>query len=233
MEGRVPASGEFYRHFKGRLYQIVTVARDCNSRQPLVVYQALYEPYQCWVMGLKEFLSPVDRERYPEAKQVYRFEQVQPGRAQGDEEAVQSISQSVPQPAKLPQAETLSHVGKSPQAEKLPQADKAPQAEELPVPTEEQVIKALKTGQPERYLTGRISNEEVARIGFLSLLDAENFHEKRQLFLGLKPYLDQRMLSNIAVALDIVLEDGDVDSQFASLLWCMEKLEHYEGGRLR
>lgn len=229
MAERVPVSGEFYRHFKGKLYQIVTVAKDCNSLQPLVVYQALYEPYQCWVSEMKEFLSPVDKQKYPDVKQEHSFERVQMGVGQNDGEPAESI----------PRAE--SSVQSVPRAEKPVQsvswaerpAGSVPQAQKQPVPTEEQVVKALKTGQPERYLTGRISNEEVAKIGFLSLLDAENFHEKRQIFLGLKPYLDQRMLSNIAVALDIVLEDGDLDTQFASLLWCMEKLEHYEGGRLR
>ena len=240
MAGRVPVSGEFYRHFKGKLYQIVAVAKDCNSGQPLVVYQALYEPYQCWARELREFISPVDREKYPDAKQAYRFERVQFGNVQGAGEAAQAVSGGRKSPAAVSdnggtaaRAQVAPQAGKVPQGEKMSQGEKQPQAAQLPAPTEEQVIKALKTGQPERYLMGRISDEEVARIGFLSLLDAENFHEKRQLFLGLKPYLDQRMLSNIAVALDIVLEDGDVDTQFASLLWCMEKLEHYEGGRLR
>lgn len=291
MARRVPASGEFYRHFKGKLYQVVTVAKDCDSLQPLVVYQALYEPYQCWARELEDFLAPVDKVKYPGVKQAYRFEQVQPGGAQEEGSMAQSMSQAAEEssrprkvssqksaeessqsgevlsqrlaassrPGKMPSqrsAEESSQPGEvlsqrpaeSSQPGKMPfqgsvessqprempsQAAAESSQPKMPAPTEEQVIKALKTGQPERYLMGRIRNEEVARIGFLGLLDAENFHEKRQIFMGLRPYLDKRMLGNIAVALDIVLEDGDEDTQFASLLWCMEKLEHYEGGRLR
>jgi hypothetical protein len=67
----------------------------------------------------------------------------------------------------------------------------------------------------------------------MQLLDAETFHEKKEIFLGLKQYMDSHMLNNIAVALDIALEEGDVETQFESVMRCMEAFERYEGGRLR
>ena len=69
--------GDVVRHFKGNKYEIMHIARDSETMEDVVVYRALYGEGGVWVRPLKMFLSPVDREKYPQAGQTYRFEKVE------------------------------------------------------------------------------------------------------------------------------------------------------------
>ena len=42
-----------YRHFKGNLYKLITVALDSETLEEMVVYQALYGNCGYWVRPLK------------------------------------------------------------------------------------------------------------------------------------------------------------------------------------
>jgi hypothetical protein len=53
-----------YRHYKGNLYEVLGVAHDCETTNPVVIYQALYgskefEAYTLWVRSLGSFLEIV------------------------------------------------------------------------------------------------------------------------------------------------------------------------------
>lgn len=68
--------GGTYRHFKGNLYRVEGFALDSETGGRLVLYRALYGEGALWARPEEMFLSPVDREKYPEADQKFRFEQV-------------------------------------------------------------------------------------------------------------------------------------------------------------
>lgn len=72
----LPRPNEIYRHFKGNCYRIMTLATETETRQTLVVYQALYGDYQMYAREVSMFMSPVDKEKYPDVKQQWRFELV-------------------------------------------------------------------------------------------------------------------------------------------------------------
>lgn len=66
-----------YKHFKGNLYLVIDIAYDSETQEKMVIYRALYGETALWVRPLKMFLSAVDKEKYPDITQEYRFELVE------------------------------------------------------------------------------------------------------------------------------------------------------------
>lgn len=73
--------GKKYRHFKGKMYKVIDIVYDSESNnddeiKKVVIYQALYGDMLKWARPYDIFNSLVDREKYPDVDQVYRFEEV-------------------------------------------------------------------------------------------------------------------------------------------------------------
>ena len=51
-----------YRHFKGNEYEVIGVARNSETLQPLVVYRALYGERGLWVRPFDMFTEVIEHE---------------------------------------------------------------------------------------------------------------------------------------------------------------------------
>ena len=78
-ENRECGKNEVYKHFKGNLYVVLNVARHTETNELFVVYAATKEMQRIYARPLEMFMSEVDREKYPDAKQTYRFENMMEG----------------------------------------------------------------------------------------------------------------------------------------------------------
>ena len=86
MNDRNITAGSYVQHFKREyvpqdskqyLYKVLNFAEHTETGEQLVIYQALYEPYKICARPYDMFMSKVDREKYPEARQEYRFELIE------------------------------------------------------------------------------------------------------------------------------------------------------------
>lgn len=203
---QLPKNGEFYRHFKNKLYQIITVAKHSETGEQLVIYQALYGDFGVYARPLEMFMSEVDHEKYPDVAQKYRFERVELSSNTVTETQVKDHTQ------REYAAENRNLLENS---EKQSLADSFEQSENMGLSSRE-----------EEYEGG--INPKV-----LEFLDSEDFDERYNILVALRDEIDDQMINTLAVALDVVIPEGDIDDRYDQLKMCLRTRQRYESNRLR
>lgn len=66
--------GRVYKHFKGDYYLVEDIVIHSETDEKMVLYRALYDDGKRYVRPYDMFASRVDRVKYPNVKQEYRFE---------------------------------------------------------------------------------------------------------------------------------------------------------------
>lgn len=214
-ERQIPKPGEFYCHFKKKYYQILAIAKHSETREDLVIYQALYGDFGVYARPLDMFLSEVDREKYPDVSQTYRFEKVEkPG--------VSVIANGIANEANsLMESNQLSDSSKLGTDKELVQEN----GKEKQVAS----VEGVKTGNEKADTSiteAFMLDEEVERF-----LDADTYKEKLDILMSLQNHITDKQLHDMAITLDITIDEGTVDDKFQNLVQCLRTMARFEIGR--
>ena len=73
MEHQKPQQGQIYRHFKGNMYEVLAIAMHTETMEEMVVYKEV-DGEKTYARPLDMFISKVDKEKYTDVSQTFRFE---------------------------------------------------------------------------------------------------------------------------------------------------------------
>ena len=203
---QIPKSGEFYRHFKGNLYQIITVAEHTEDGQKLVIYQALYGDFKIYARPLQMFLSEVDHKKYPMAIQKYRFEKI---------EFQDSVKEESERSLILQNETTVLEDN----LQKVPVVNINKNHAEKLESVEVEDSEELKEGMVEP--------------GFLAFLDEDDWDEKYNILVSLRDKMTDTLINNFAVVMDVEIPDGPIEKRYEQLKICVRTRQKYESQHLR
>ena len=194
----MPKPWEIYRHFKGNLYQVITLAKDAGTLEDVVVYQALYGEFQVYVRPLTEFMSLADSGKYPESAGKPRFEK-QKGKAAPTGEDAAEVGTA---DAKAADAKAVG-------------AKTAAKKDELQTPQEE------------------VQTQPGLDPMVIAFLEADSYGEKLNLLAGMRHKITNDMITTMAIASDIEIEEGELSVRYENLKNCLLTKEKYECRRIR
>lgn len=205
---RIPKPGQLYNHFKNKPYQIITVATHADTREEMVVYQALYGDYKCYIRPLTSFMSEVDHVKYPDVKQKYRFELWFP-KEQEEVKPVPELSEIFEQEKEItaPSRGNEDHVRLD-----------APQNREVN-------LERTETSEE----PGNVSVNEI----LLKFLDAQSFYKKLEVITSNRKHMNDRLINDMAVSLDCTVDEGPLDQRIQGLITCLQAMCRFEDKRLR
>ena len=228
-----PMPGELYRHFKNKMYQVVALATHSETREPMVVYQALYGDFMTYVRPYDMFISEVDHEKYPHVFQKYRFELV--GTTNVTEAELAGKAQPEPaDAAEQPRSVSAGETGSKSGTMEPPHPGFAGGAQRAGNP--EHIFRERRQSespQPEV----KSEEDELAGVNpaLLAFLDTDDFEEKYKILCGLEQRgeVTNHLIDQFAVTLDLVIPEGDADDRFVQLKNCVRTRSHFETNRLR
>ncbi len=214
---QIPKPGEIYRHFKGRLYQVVTVAEHTETGEKLVIYQALYGRYGVFARPLSMFTEETDREKYPDADQRYRFERIIPGEGETESSESQTSDENTAKPSS-PQAAGI----KASHPETSAAAPQEPSSPDAAAPRE-----------PSSPNT--VASSECSGINplLMSFVEARDLDVKLEILSAMEGKASQGDMDLLCEALDLPAGSGEVEEQMESIRKYLQMRRKFDGGRLR
>ncbi len=211
----IPKPHEIYKHFKGNLYQIVTIAQHSETGEQLVIYQAMYGDFKIYARPLAMFTSEVDKVKYPEVQQRFRFE-LQGADADRQIRETDEVNGGQTTTQAVPTATAQDAAIWTAQAAAVQDAA---------------TVAAQATAQPASVETQ--PEEPELDPWVLEFLDADSYEQKLNILAGLHHRITDEMITTMAIACDIEVNDGETEERYEELKNCLLTMEKFECNRLR
>lgn len=211
----IPKPHEIYKHFKGNLYQIVTIAQHSETGEQLVIYQAMYGDFKIYARPLAMFTSEVDKVKYPEVQQRFRFE-LQGADADRQIRETDEVNGGQTTTQAVPTATARDAAIWTAQAATVQDAA---------------TVAAQATAQPASVET-QLEEPELDPL-VLEFLDADSYEQKLNILAGLHHRITDEMITTMAIACDIEVNDGETEERYEELKNCLLTMEKFECNRLR
>ena len=229
----IPKPHEIYKHFKGNLYQIVTIAQHSETGEQLVIYQAMYGDFKIYARPLAMFTSEVDKVKYPEIQQRFRFELQG---ADADRQTRESDSANGAQKTTAQDAATQTEPTTTAQdasTQTTPTATAQPATTQAaPTVTAQPAFVAAHPVPSAAHI--EVAEEEPALDPLvLEFLDADSYEQKLNILAGLHHRITNEMITTMAIACDIEVNDGETEERYEELKNCLLTMEKFECNRLR
>lgn len=211
----IPKPHEIYKHFKGNLYQIVTIAQHSETGEQLVIYQAMYGDFKTYARPLAMFTSEVDKVKYPEVQQRFRFE-----------------LQGADADRQIRETDEVNGGQTTTQAVPIATAqDAAIWTAQAAAVQDAATVAAQATAQPASVETQPEEPELDPLV--LEFLDADSYEQKLNILAGLHHRITDEMITTMAIACDIEVNDGETEERYEELKNCLLTMEKFECNRLR
>ena len=196
MERRVEV-GQVYRHFKGNVYEVVALAVNADNREEVVVYRALNRD-KVFVRSYRGFVSEVNKEKYPDVTQKYRFELVSD---KEPEEELQDVEAEAEEAEPADKGYFPGYNGSTKQA---------------PAVGEVETAKAVSTADGE------------VNPMLMQFLETKSFDEKLQILRRMESEMTDKLLDDMAASLDVVIHDGELSDRIRELKTCLSTFNKFD-----
>lgn len=225
----VPRAQEIYRHFKGGMYQVLAVAEHTETGEQLVIYQAMYGEFKIYARPLEMFAGPVDRDRYPEAEQEFRFQLQGPDGARR-----QSGEGQDGQPREALSQEPGNGGGYTPSMAGGWRDEAGKDRASEPSGAERRLTESQTAELQTAELQTAESRQEEPGLDpmVLEFLDARTYEQRLNVLAALHHRITNEMITTMSLCCDIEVEGDDVEQRYEELKQCLMMKERFEIKRL-
>ena len=225
-----PLPEEFYRHFKGNLYQIKCIALHSETGEPLVIYQAMYGTYKTYARPLTMFMEEVDHVKYPNVTQKYRFEKVE----LVDAQEKSCVSQGVEISENQKRVEVSYNSQGSETLGKSQGVETLGTSKEVEISGTTKVDESCFTQKADASSATEATDPSEIPLDpkILEFLDARTYDEKLTILSSIHHRLTDDMIDIMSTATDIEVKPGSIEERYEEFKSCLVTMQHFECNRL-